>query len=181
MSKKTNKPSAAPASKGKTPAKKAPPASRKTSDALSAPMKAALAAVAAMSPKGKSPRKRQEPESPNAADISSIGIGDPALAEQPEAGSNRASWPTGSKPRSEAKQSKLNAVTELLLRPEGATVDDMVAATGWQKHTVRACLSHALAKKRGYKIVSDKPQGGQRIYKITGIARSDEVAAKDDH
>lgn len=64
------------------------------------------------------------------------------------------------------KESKLEAVIQLLSRPEGATIDDMVAATGWQKHTIRSALSHALAKKRGYEIVSDKPKGEQRIYKI---------------
>lgn len=64
------------------------------------------------------------------------------------------------------KESKLAAVIGLLKRPEGATIEDVVAVTGWQKHTVRACISHALAKKRGYQIVSDKPQGGKRIYKI---------------
>ena len=51
-------------------------------------------------------------------------------------------------------------------RPEGATIDQIVEATGWQKHTVRSAISHALGKKRGYQIVSDKPQGGKRIYKI---------------
>jgi hypothetical protein len=64
------------------------------------------------------------------------------------------------------KESKLEAIIQLLSRPEGATIDDMVAATGWQKHTIRSALSYALAKKRGYQIVSDKPQGEQRIYKI---------------
>lgn len=64
------------------------------------------------------------------------------------------------------KESKLEAVIQLLSRPEGATIDDMVAATSWQKHTIRSALSHALAKKRGYEIVSDKPKGEQRIYKI---------------
>ncbi len=68
------------------------------------------------------------------------------------------------------KETKLDAIIRLLKRPEGATLEDMVAATGWQKHTVRAALSHALAKKRGYQIVSDKPMGGQRIYKIVGSA-----------
>jgi hypothetical protein len=72
------------------------------------------------------------------------------------------------------KESKLDAVAKLLMRPEGATVDDLVAATGWQKHTVRACISHALVKKRGYTIVSDKPQGGKRVYKIVD-------PEKDDH
>jgi hypothetical protein len=77
-------------------------------------------------------------------------------------------------PPEPAKESKLAIVIKLLSRPEGATIDDMVTATSWQKHTVRACISHALAKKRGYQIVSDKPQGGKRIYKIA-------ESAKDDH
>ena len=65
-----------------------------------------------------------------------------------------------------AKDSKLGQIVTLLTRPDGATIDDMVAATGWQKHTVRSAVSHALAKKRGYLIVSEKPIGGQRAYKI---------------
>lgn len=64
------------------------------------------------------------------------------------------------------KESKLEAIIQLLSRLEGATIDDMVATTGWQKHTIRSALSHALAKKRGYEIVSDKPKDGLRIYKI---------------
>ena len=69
------------------------------------------------------------------------------------------------------KDSKLQTVIQLLSRPEGATIDDMVAATGWQKHTIRSALSHALAKKRGYKIVSDKPKDGLRIYKIVAAPK----------
>ena len=77
-------------------------------------------------------------------------------------------------PPKPAKESKLDMVVKLLRRPEGATVDDLVVATGWQKHTVRSCISHALAKKRGYQIVSEKPQGGKRVYKIA-------EAAPDNH
>ena len=32
------------------------------------------------------------------------------------------------------KETKLTVIIKLLTRPEGATVDDMVAATGWLKH-----------------------------------------------
>ncbi|MFA5041622.1 MAG: DUF3489 domain-containing protein [Bdellovibrionales bacterium] len=74
----------------------------------------------------------------------------------------------------EPKETKLAVLVRLLSRPEGATLADLIEATGWQPHTVRAALSHALGKKRSYQIVSDKPQGGQRIYKIAG-------QAKDDH
>ena len=69
-------------------------------------------------------------------------------------------------PPAPAKESKLGQIVTLLTRPDGATIDDMVTATGWQKHTVRSAASHALAKKRGYLIVSEKPQGGIRVYKI---------------
>ena len=72
------------------------------------------------------------------------------------------------------KDTKLEAVIQLLSRPEGATIDDMVAATGWQKHTIRSALSHALAKKRGYEIVSDKPKDGLRIYKIASVPKDKE-------
>jgi len=71
--------------------------------------------------------------------------------------------PTNGAPK---RETKLTLVIELLSRPEGATVDDITTATGWQPHTVRSALSHALGKKRGYKIVSDKPKDGKRIYKI---------------
>ena len=72
------------------------------------------------------------------------------------------------------KDSKLQTIIQLLSRPEGATIDDMVAATGWQKHTIRSALSHALAKKRGYEIVSDKPKDGLRIYKIASAPKNKE-------
>ncbi|MDD3030622.1 MAG: DUF3489 domain-containing protein [Alphaproteobacteria bacterium] len=74
--------------------------------------------------------------------------------------------PVKQKVKEPAKGSKLALVVALLSRPEGATLEDVIAATGWQVHTVRSALSHALGKKRGYQIVSDKPKGEQRIYKI---------------
>jgi hypothetical protein len=117
------------------------------------------------SPKSKAPSKKSaEP---------SISINDPAFAELPEAKANAASWPTGEKPKAAAKESKLALVIKLLSRDEGATIEDVAEATGWQKHTVRSCISHALAKKRGYPIVSEKPQGGKRIYKITAAKAGD--------
>lgn len=68
-----------------------------------------------------------------------------------------------------ARETKLTKVIELLSRPEGATIDQIVEATGWQKHTVRSAISHALGKKRGYQIVSEKPKDGKRAYKIAPL------------
>jgi len=71
------------------------------------------------------------------------------------------------KPEPEGRLTKLVRISELLKRPEGATLDEILELTGWQKHTARAAISHALKKKHGYHIVSDKPKDGKRIYKIT--------------
>ncbi|WP_394729511.1 DUF3489 domain-containing protein [Altererythrobacter sp. GH1-8] len=46
--------------------------------------------------------------------------------------------------------SKIGKVVALLQRKEGATLDELVTATGWQVHTARAALTGL--KKRGYVI-----------------------------
>jgi Protein of unknown function (DUF3489) len=44
-------------------------------------------------------------------------------------------------PRAGTKQAQM---IELLKRPEGATVEQIAAATGWQHHTIRGAISGAL-------------------------------------
>ena len=55
---------------------------------------------------------------------------------------------------------------EMLKRPSGATIDEIVTATGWQSHTVRGAMAGALKKKLGLTITSEKVDGRGRIYKI---------------
>ena len=64
-----------------------------------------------------------------------------------------------------ARASKQAEVIALLRRPEGVTVDEVRAATGWQPHTVRGVFSGALKKKRGLAIVAGKEERG-RVYRI---------------
>jgi hypothetical protein len=54
----------------------------------------------------------------------------------------------------------------LLRRPEGATVAQVIEATGWQPHTVRGAVSGALKKKRGLAVTSEKGENGERVYRI---------------
>jgi uncharacterized protein (DUF1778 family) len=67
---------------------------------------------------------------------------------------------------SKREGTKQAALIELLQRPEGATLEQMVQATGWQQHTVRGCMAGALKKKLGLSIVSEKTDGQQRTYRI---------------
>ena len=60
---------------------------------------------------------------------------------------------------------KLGALVALLLRPEGASLEAMQAATGWQAHSVRGALSGTIKKKLGLEVASEKTDAG-RVYRI---------------
>ena len=75
-------------------------------------------------------------------------------------------------PRPDAKRpSKQDAVIAMLRRAEGATVDEVVSATGWQRHTVRGVFSGTLKKKLGLTLASAKEDRG-RVYRIAEPARA---------
>ncbi|WBQ10881.1 DUF3489 domain-containing protein [Hyphomonadaceae bacterium ML37] len=54
----------------------------------------------------------------------------------------------------------------MLRAPAGATIGEIVAATGWQPHIVRGAMSGALKKKLGLTITSQKVEGRGRCYHI---------------
>ena len=65
--------------------------------------------------------------------------------------------------RAGTKQATLIA---MLRTPEGATLEEIVAATGWQSHTVRGAMSGALKKKLGLEVTSQKIENRGRVYKL---------------
>jgi len=71
--------------------------------------------------------------------------------------------PAARKTRDDTKQAQLIA---MLRRKGGATIAQIVAATGWQPHTVRGAFAGALKKKLGLTVTSEKPEGGERVYRI---------------
>ncbi len=79
----------------------------------------------------------------------------PAAAD----GEAKAEW----KRRTDTKQAKLIAMLEA---KDGATVEEIAAAFGWQTHTVRGVLYGALKKKLGLTIISEKIEGRGRVYRI---------------
>lgn len=67
-------------------------------------------------------------------------------------------------PAAEPKKTKTSLVLDLLSRPEGATLDQMVAATGWQPHTARAALTGL--RKKGHTIERRKVDGKTTYFRV---------------
>ena len=69
----------------------------------------------------------------------------------------------GRKSRTDIKQARLITMLEA---PEGASVKEIIAAFGWQPHTVCVAIAGALKKKLGFKVASEADEGRGRVYRI---------------
>jgi hypothetical protein len=101
----------------------------------------------------KTSKKRSSAPSSIRSDNAAAGTTSPIVASRPKA------TESATPQKSPSKQQQLAA---LVVRDEGATLDQMIAATGWLPHTTRAALTGL--KKKGYVISSDKV-GGVRTYR----------------
>ena len=63
---------------------------------------------------------------------------------------------------------KLAILLELLRRAEGASVDELMAATGWQAHSVRGAISGSIKRKLGLVVETFPAERRGRIYRIAG-------------
>jgi hypothetical protein len=64
--------------------------------------------------------------------------------------------------------SKTASVVALLERKCGATLAEVMKATGWQAHSVRGFISGTLGKKMGSTVESTKREDGERVYQLKG-------------
>jgi hypothetical protein len=65
-----------------------------------------------------------------------------------------------------ARVTKHDRVLTLLSRREGASIQEMMEATDWQKHSVRGFLAGTVKKKLGFNLTSRKAEGELRRYRI---------------
>ncbi|TDL84039.1 DUF3489 domain-containing protein [Palleronia sediminis] len=100
-----------------------------------------------------------EPEDANAAPA----VATEAPTEEPAPNTPSETAPKTRTPREGTKQATLIA---MLRAPEGATIEEIVAALDWRPHTVRGALAGALKKKLGLTITSEKVDGRGRVYAI---------------
>lgn len=73
-------------------------------------------------------------------------------------------------PRLPKAGSKLDVLITALRRPDGATIADLMEATGWQAHSVRGAISGSLKKKLKLEVASDVVGGRGRVYRIAEVA-----------
>jgi len=57
-------------------------------------------------------------------------------------------------------------ILNLLKQPKGATVRELMRATGWQSHSVRGFISGHLVKRMELQVNSTRRSDGQRLYRI---------------
>lgn len=89
-----------------------------------------------------------------------------AVGVVPEAAPRRAPHTKATDaPRKMREGSKQARLIAMLKREEGASIEEIVEAFGWQPHTVRGAIAGALKKKLGLSVTSEKVDG-RRIYRI---------------
>jgi hypothetical protein len=70
------------------------------------------------------------------------------------------------KTRMQREGTKQATLIAMLRAPDGATIAEIMAATGWQSHTVRGAMAGALKKKLGLEVTSEKVEGRGRVYRL---------------
>jgi len=102
-----------------------------------------------------------EPENANRAPAGATVA--PTEEPAPDSSIETEAAPKVRTPREGTKQATLIA---MLRAPEGGTIEEITAATGWQSHTVRGAMAGALKKKLGLEVTSEKVEGRGRVYRL---------------
>jgi hypothetical protein len=64
------------------------------------------------------------------------------------------------------RKTKTAALMALLTRKEGASLEELQSASGWQPHSVRGFLAGTVKKMPGVSLSSEKPEDGARRYRV---------------
>jgi Protein of unknown function (DUF3489) len=80
----------------------------------------------------------------------------------------------GHAPRPGSKQA---AVLDLVRREQGASLDELIGATGWLAHTTRAALTGL--RQRGYDLIRSKGEDGRSVYRLSAESEAPVVSGEE--
>ena len=109
-----------------------------------------VATKAAFAALGIDPRDEEEEAETEAADEAPANV---EAEPNPRPNASKTKKP---QPRRTRNGSKLAQLIVMLQRAKGATIEEIVAALGWQPHTVRGAIAGAIKKKLGLDVTSEK-------------------------
>jgi hypothetical protein len=91
----------------------------------------------------------------------------PAVAKATsKGGAKKRKAPPPDRAKAARPGSKTAKLIALLKRSSGATLAQLIKATGWQAHSVRGFLAGTVTKKLGLQLESNKPEQGDRVYSL---------------
>ncbi|MGH1508472.1 DUF3489 domain-containing protein [Ralstonia solanacearum] len=99
-----------------------------------------------------------------AAGYNALGLDAPQPEEPAEESDTARKMP---RTRANSKQAQVIA---MLRHPDGATINEICKATGWQAHTVRGAFAGTFKKRLGLTIISEKSCDSERVYRIAAEA-----------
>jgi hypothetical protein len=92
----------------------------------------------------------------------------PAKAKSAKKGKATKKTPKAAREAGAAKDgSKTAKIIDLLKRPNGATLAEIMKVTSWRAHSVRGFISGSLGKNMGLTVESAKRENGERVYSIS--------------
>ncbi len=117
---------------------------------------------------GIEPDELPEPDAPRSATGGDTGASIDGADHDATVADNAPTAATGAKVRTPREGTKQATLITMLSAPDGATIAEIVAVTGWQPHTVRGAMAGALKKKLGLEVASEKIEERGRVYTIQG-------------
>jgi hypothetical protein len=131
-----------------------------------------LTAVSTAEKEGSMIKTDEQPNIPTAAPSNTDGVRrkpcpKPAVAKATsKGGAKKRKAPPPDRAKAARPGSKTAKLIALLKRSSGATLAQLIKATGWQAHSVRGFLAGTVTKKLGLQLESNKPEQGDRVYSL---------------
>jgi len=109
------------------------------------------------------------------ADAAAVSAASPKAKARSPAPSKEGKKVARKRPAKASKRDKVSKTESLLIlleRSKGASLDELMKASGWQAHSVRGFLSAVVKKKLRLKLISEKDDKGVRRYRVKSRAKA---------